>query len=120
MPYYQLVSIPIHGIIETKAFTRQIDRLEVTETERAAIYDSYAADPDYGAVVRRTGGLRKGRIAKDRGGKSGGYRVFSFHAADSCPVFLLWIIDKTRDDTLTDAQEAAFRKLTTMLKQECR
>ncbi|WP_375380362.1 type II toxin-antitoxin system RelE/ParE family toxin [uncultured Sphingomonas sp.] len=106
-------------IVETVAFTRQMDRLDVSEVERGAIYDSYATDPDYGAVVRRTGGLRKGRIAKDGKGKSGGYRVFSFHAGDRHPVFLLWIIDKSRDDTLTDAQEAAFKALTATLKQEC-
>lgn len=112
------MSAPVHTVVETRAFTAQVDRLGVSATERAAIYDAYAALPTYGSVVRRTGGLRKGRIAKDGAGKSGGYRVFSFFADPGRPVFLLWIIDKSRDATLTDAQEAAFRKLTAELKRE--
>jgi hypothetical protein len=100
-------------------FTAQISRLGVSPTERAAIYDRYAATPDYGAVLRRTGGLRKGRIAGDATGKSGGYRVFSFFANLDHPVFLLWIIDKRADATLTDAQERQFKAAIALLKAEC-
>lgn len=109
---------PHHTIVETNAFTNQLARLNVSQTERAAIYDTYAADPAYGKVIKRTGGLRKGRIAKDGSGKSGGYRVFSFFGAKATPVFLLWIIDKTKDDTLSDAQEQAFKRVTAELKKE--
>ena len=111
---------PTHTIVETVAYRGQLERLGVSASERDAINDQYATQPDYGAVVKRTGGLRKGRVAKDATGKSGGYRVFSFFADPRHPVFLLWIIDKTKDDTLTDFQEQAFRKLTAMLKAECR
>ena len=71
-------------------------------------------------MVRKTGGLRKGRVAKGDTGKSGGYRVFSFFADRANPVFLLWLLDKTDEDTLTDAQEQAFKALTTLLKKELR
>lgn len=111
---------PTHTIVETIGYRGQVDRLSVTATERDAINDQYASRPDYGAVIKHTGGLRKGRVAKDTTGKSGGYRVFSFFVDLNHPVFLIWIIDKTKNDTLTDAQEQAFRKLTTMLKAECR
>ena len=111
---------PTHSIVETLAYSAQLDRLGVWATERATINDQYATRPDDGAVIRRTGGLRKGRIAKNATGKSGGYRVFSFYADLRHPVFLLWIIDKTKDDTLTDVQEQAFRRVTALLKAECR
>lgn len=84
------------------------------------MYDVYASDPAYGSVVRRTGGLRKGRIAKATTGKSGSYRVFSFFANPEHPTFLLWIMDKSTDADLTAEQEAVFKKLTAQLKQECR
>ena len=111
---------PTHTIIELRSFTVQAGKLGVSEEERSSIYDAYAADPEYGEIIRRTGGLRKGRIAKDETGKSGGYRVFSFFANDRNPVFLLWIIDKTKDKTLTRAQENTFAKLTAELKKECK
>ncbi len=111
---------PIHTVVETAAFTTRVKKLGLSPEELASIYDAYAASPDYGRVVRNTGGLRKGRIAKDASGKSGGYRVFSFFADSGNPVFLLWVIDKTDDDTLTDAQEKAFKALTAALKTELR
>jgi hypothetical protein len=111
---------PVHTVVETRAFTTRVKKLGLSPDELTSIYDMYAKVPDYGAIVRRTGGLRKGRIAKESTGKSGGYRVFSFFADHSHPVFLLWMLDKTDEDTLTDEQEKAFKLLTTALKKELR
>jgi hypothetical protein len=111
---------PVHTVVETIAFTTRARKLGLSAKELASIYDVYASTPDYGKVVRNTGGLRKGRAAKDATGKSGGYRVFSFFADRENPVFLLWLIDKTDDDTLTALQENAFKALTTQLKKELR
>ena len=111
---------PLHIVVATLAFQRRIKDLGVSEVELAAIYDVYQADPGFGKVEPRTGGLRKGRIAKDRAGKSGGYRVFSFFADAANPVFLLWIIDKTDDDSLTGEQENAFKTALANLKKELR
>ena len=113
-------SAPVHTVVETPAFTARVKKLGLSADELASIYDTYAARPDYGAVVRKTGGLRKGRVAKDDTGKSGGYRVFSFFADRDNPVFLLWILDKSDDDTLTEEQEKTFKALTTRLKKELR
>lgn len=71
-----------------------------------------------GVVVQRTGGLRKGRLAKNGTGKSGGFRLFSFYLDSTMPVFLLWILDKADAANLTDAQEQAFKLLTAELKKE--
>jgi hypothetical protein len=111
---------PTHTIVETKAFQSRAKSLGVSAEEMAEVYDIYAAKPDYGAVVRKTGGLRKGRVAKGGTGKSGGYRVFSFFMDMENPAFLLWMLDKSDEDTLTDAQEKAFKALTTELKKELR
>jgi len=111
---------PIHTVVETPAFTMRAAKIGLTPAELAAIYDQYASTPNYGQIVRNTGGLRKGRIAKAATGKSCGYRVFSFFADRENPVFLLWIIDKSDEDTLTDAREQVFKTLTTQLKKELR
>ena len=121
MPYNNFVSKPpVHSIVETAAFSAQASKIGVSQTELTAIYDQYASEPSYGKVIRQTGGLRKGRVAKDGKGKSGGYRVFSFYAHDGHPVFLLWIIDKSADATLTDAQEKTFKQMTAALKEALR
>jgi len=114
------MSSPMHTVVESAAFTAQLGKLDVSASERAALYDVYSSNPEDGSIVKGTGGLRKGRIAKDGTGKSGGYRVFSFFANAAYPVFLLWIIDKTKDANLTDAQAAVFKRLTSELKRECK
>ena len=115
-----MINPPTHSIIETAALLRRVKELGLASDELVLIYDAYSAQPDYGEVVRRTGGLRKGRIAKDGEGKRGGYRVFSFYLDKQNPVFLLWLIDKAKDDTVSDAQEAVFKALTMTLKKELR
>ena len=119
LPYISgMDKAPIRTVVETRAFTARVRKLGLSAKELAAVYDLYARMPDYGQVIRKTGGLRKGRVAKDGTGKSGGYRVFSFFADRSDPVFLLWLLDKTDEDTLSDTQEQAFKALTTVLKKE--
>lgn len=108
---------PTHSIIETAAFTARVKKVGVSDSELAAIYDQYAKDPSYGKVIKRTGGLRKGRVGKDAIGKSGGYRVFSFFADEKNPTYLIWLIDKSEDDTLTDTQENAFKAVTSQIKE---
>ena len=121
MQYLSCVSeAPTHSIVEATTFTRRLKDLGVSAEELASIYDVYASVPDYGKLVRNTDGLRKGRVAKDATGKSGGYRVFSFYMDNDNPVFLLWLIDKSDDDDLTDVQENIFGTLTTALKKALR
>ncbi len=121
MPYMRAMDeAPVHTVVATSAFTTRAKKLGLSAEELAAIYDIYASTPDYGQVIKRTGGLRKARAAKDATGKSGGYRVFSFFADRANPVFLLWLIDKSDDDTLTAEQENAFKALTAELKKELR
>ena len=115
-----MTEAPIHTVVETGAFTLRVKKLGLSAHELAALYDVYATTPDYGRIVRNAGGLRKGRLAKEDTGKSGGYRVFSFFADRANPVFLLWMIDKTDEDTLTAEQEKMFKALTTALKKELR
>ena len=119
MPYTPCMDkAPIHTVVATLAFQKRIKALGVTKAELDAIYDLYQSDPGFGKVEPRTGGLRKGRVAKATTGKSGGYRVFSFFADAANPVFLLWMIDKTDDDSLTGKQKNAFKTALAKLKKE--
>lgn len=111
---------PTHTVVSTTAFQRKAKTLGVSETELQSIYDVYAMDPEFGEVEPKTGGLRKGRIAKDGTGKSGGYRVFSFFADEDNPVFLFWMIDKSEDDSLTNEQKNVFKVAIAALKKELR
>ena len=119
MPYMKTVSeAPTHTVVATLAFQKRVKALGLSGGELDAMYDRYQTRPDFGKVEPRTGGLRKGRVAKEATGKSGGYRVFSFYADIANPVFLLWIIDKSDDDSLTEEQKNEFKAALATLKKE--
>lgn len=113
-----IVSAPTHEVVETLAFTRQRDKLAIPDEDYDDILDVYAKNPRYGEVIKDTGGLRKGRVKKSDTGKSGGYRVFSVFFNMSRPVYLLWVINKTKDENITDEQKKAFKSLISLIKKE--
>lgn len=62
-----------------------------------------------------TGGARKVRFAGRSKGKSGGYRVVTFYAAEDIPVFLLDIYGKDTQANLSKAERNELRKILTEL-----
>ena len=50
---------PIHTVVETGSFTMRVKKLGLSLHELASIYDVYATTPDYGKVIRNTGGAPK-------------------------------------------------------------
>jgi len=71
---------------------------------KACHRNSVAADPTAGDLIVGTGGARKLRVAGRGKGKSGGYRVIHYFAAEDVPVFLLALYGKGRQADLTQAQ----------------
>ena len=69
-------------------------------------------------MVQKTGGVRKVRIAKEGGGKSGGYRVLTYYMEVDEPVFLLTVIDKSKAADLTEQQKKILKQLTKALKSK--
>lgn len=89
-------------VVELPTFLRAA-KLVMAESERVALVDALAADPEAGVMLG--GGLRKMRFARPGAGKSGGYRVVHYYAAQSGgPVFLLMVFAKNQKASLTAAE----------------
>jgi hypothetical protein len=73
-----------------------------------------------GDLIEGTGGARKLRVAGRGKGKSGGYRVVTFYAADDVPVFLLDLYGKGEKANLTQAEKNALRAILASLADEYR
>lgn len=69
------------------------------EAERMELAGLLAADPEAG--VSLGGGLRKLRVARKGGGKSGGYRVLHFYRTDEMPLFLLTVFAKNEQANIS-------------------
>ena len=76
----------------------------MSDEERIGIVSYLAANPEAGVALG--GGLRKVRIPRAGGGKSGGYRTLYVFGGADIPLFLVTVFAKNEKDNLSDAELA--------------
>ena len=102
----------LQTVVETEPFLRRAKAI-MTDEEREGIVVFLAANPEAG--ISLGGGLRKVRIGREGGGKSGGYRTLYVFGGTHVPLFLLTVFAKNEKDNLTKAEQAAAVELSKKL-----
>jgi hypothetical protein len=90
----------------------------MTIDEMALVVEVVAMNPQAGDLIVGTGGCRKLRVAKQGGGKSGGYRVITYYGGDDVPVFLLTVFGKNEKANLSHAERNGLARLSGVLADE--
>ena len=85
----------------------------MSEDARTALVDYVAANPEAG--ISLGGGLRKVRIPREGGGKSGGYRTIYVFGGRHMPIYLVTVFAKNEKDNLSKVEQAAAVQLSKML-----
>ena len=86
---------PLNTVALTRGFLADAKAEGMTGAEIEAMVQMLAAHPDAGDLVRGSGGMRKVRVAGRGHGKSGGFRVLTFHAAAfDMPVYAMAVLSK--------------------------
>lgn len=85
--------------VESPIFTKQVHDY-LTDDEYRTFQLFLAANPDVGAVVRGSGGVRKVRWNRRGTGKSGGVRVLYFVQTEAGEIWLLVIYAKSAIDSI--------------------
>ena len=93
-------------------------RLGISETERTALIIYLAVNPEVGAVVPDTGGVRKLRWALPGRAKSGGARVIYYYHNQSMPLYALDIYAKNQKANLSAAEKQAARGTIAAIRAE--
>lgn len=93
----------LQAVVELPEFLRRAKGI-MSEQEQAALVNYIAANPEAG--VSLGGGLRKVRIAREGGGKSGGYRTIYVFGGAHLPIFLVTVFAKNERDNLGRAEQA--------------
>ena len=94
----------LQTVVELASFLKRASAI-MSDDERMEIVIFLAANPEAG--VSLGGGLRKVRIAREGGGKSGGYRTLYVFGGITMPLFLVTVFAKNEKDNLTKAELAA-------------
>jgi hypothetical protein len=109
----------LQTVAETRAFSEDIDAM-LSAAERDAVIEDIAATPDGGDLIRRTGGLRKRRIALPGRGKRGGARVITFFPGEQYPVYAVFLFAKNERESLSAQQTKLLLRLVTAIKAQAR
>lgn len=85
----------------------------MSDEERAGIVTYLAGNPEAGVPLG--GGLRKVRLPRAGGGKSGGFRTIYVFGGTHMPLILLTVFAKNEKDNLTRTELAAAIQLSKIL-----
>jgi mRNA-degrading endonuclease RelE of RelBE toxin-antitoxin system len=97
-------------IKETPIFTKQADKLLDAESYRL-LQLRLVHDPEAGALIQGTGGLRKMRWQGSGRGKRGGVRVIYYWATNQGEILMLLMYPKSERDDLTPDQRKVLAAL---------
>ncbi|MCO5187647.1 MAG: type II toxin-antitoxin system RelE/ParE family toxin [Anaerolineae bacterium] len=95
---------------ETSLFTRQIIQL-FTDDDYRQLQDALSIRPDMGALIPKSGGLRKLRWGLRKQGKRGGIRVIYYWAVAQDQILMLAMYPKNVQSNLSHAQLKVLRQV---------
>jgi hypothetical protein len=104
--------------IQTKEFSGNWDVLGSNDNDLRRLELSILRNPEAGAVMSGTGGLRKIRFAFENRGKSGSVRVCFVNLGKYETVYLIAVFSKKEQVNLTRAQRNDIKKIIEYLIEE--
>lgn len=104
--------------IESKIFSTQINQLGIEILLR--IQSDLVQNPERGAIVKGTHGVRKARVANptSQRGKSGSYRYLYLYLEHAGRVHLLYLFSKGEQADLSPAQKRIIAALSQEIRKE--
>jgi hypothetical protein len=102
----------LQTVVELDSFLKRAKAI-MSDDERMGIVTFLAANPEAG--VSLGGGLRKVRIAREGGGKSGGYRTLFVFGGKHMPLFLMTVFAKSNKGNLSTSELATAVALSKVL-----
>lgn len=102
-------------VVETPEFIKRADTIGMTKQDREDLITVLAGNPDAGIALG--GGLRKIRVARQGGGKSGGYRVLYFYRVSDIPIFLLTVFAKNEKANISQSEKADLIELCDLIAE---
>ena len=117
-PQHMLEPSELLSFIELPVFTRSWRSLGLDDDDLLTLQVMVCADPSKADVIRGTGGLRKMRMAREAGGKSGGYRILYAFFEEFGKVLLVAVFAKNQRVDISDAEKAAAKTLLNSIGNE--
>ncbi len=106
---------------ETPIFTQKLEAVGNDDLLRS-IQDAILENPETGATIAGTGGIRKLRAPDPsrKKGKRGGLRILYLDLPDRERTYLLYLYGKDEAEDLTAQEKKIFKELVSQIKGESR
>ena len=104
--------------VELPIFQTRWKNLGLNDSDLKRLQEELLADPKVGAVIRKTGGIRKMRFAFEKRGKSGSVRVIYVDFEIYEKIFLITAYAKNEKENLSDAECNELRQLIKVLENQ--
>ncbi|MCI9506050.1 MAG: type II toxin-antitoxin system RelE/ParE family toxin [Oscillospiraceae bacterium] len=103
--------------IRLASFLKSWQALGLGEDAYATLEDMLLLNPQVGAVIEGSGGIRKVRFALPGKGKSGSVRVIYVDIVVDETIYMLYAYPKSVKENLSKAEIANFKKIVDFLKK---
>jgi len=97
--------------IETPKFTELLQRFGIKDELLRELQIELTIKPDKGNIYPGTGGIRKIRMKKIGGGKSGGYRVLYYWKLATDFIYMIFVFPKKVQADLTSNQKQVLKAI---------
>jgi hypothetical protein len=108
-------------ITPLRKFEKDVDSLIENRALLKDDYDDFkkklAENPELGATISKTGGVRKTRLKSATKGKSGGFRVCYFYIPERYELYLICIYGKNKQEDLSELEKKELKMLVTEFKR---
>lgn len=104
--------------IEVPSFSQKWKELGFDDNDLRYLQNNLIDNPEVGAIIKGTGGVRKVRFAFEGRGKSGSVRVCYVYFNSYLIFFLLTVYQKKEKENLTNEEKAKIKKLVNILLNE--
>lgn len=95
---------------ETPVFTKLIHKL-ISEEQYHLLQLQLSIRPEFGDIIKGSGGIRKLRWAGSGRGKRGGIRVIYYYFTEDHQIYMLYAYPKNKKDNLTAGQLKQLKQL---------
>lgn len=103
--------------IEVDIFSKAWKAMDLTDDDLKNLQKQIMADPECGDIIVHSGGARKMRFKFKDQGKSGSARVIYIDFETYKTVALIFAYPKSKIETISDKDKAAFRTLIKAIKE---
>ena len=102
--------------IALPSFLMKWKRLELNDGDMRRLEQELLANPKLGAVMQRTGGVRKMRFAYENRGKSGSVRVIYVDFEVYEKIYFVDVYQKSEKDNLTEGERKEIKGVVELIE----